>query len=155
MTDMGRYTDIYAEVRTDYNADGFTCIDAWRTDDDNEEGRTVAVVHESGDVYYNEPEARRSQMVTEAVAQVRARAQTLNEQRMLEQHMTDYWHDDRIAEIDDICCLMDQDGDEDKLARLAEEYKGCDPKAEHDRLMRECLEEAFRNYLDKYYQVPK
>ena len=148
--------DIYAEVRADYHTDGFTCIDAWRTGDGNEDGRTVAVVvNESGDVYYYEPEARGSQMVTEAVEQVRARAHCLNEQLMLERHMTDYWHDDRIAEIDDICCLIDQDGDEEKLARLAEEYKGCDPKAEHDRLMRECLEEAFRNYLNKYYQVPK
>ena len=148
--------DIYAEVRADYHTDGFTCIDAWRTGDGNEDGRTVAVVvNESGDVYYYEPEARRSQMVAEAVAQVRDRAHSVNEQLMLERHMTDYWHDDRIAEIDDICCLIDQDGDEEKLARLAEEYKGCDPKAEHDRLMRECLEEAFRNYLNKYYQVPK
>ena len=153
---MDKCRDIYAEVRADYHADGFTCIDAWRAGDDNDDGRTVAVVvNESGDVYYNEPEARGSQMVAEAVEQIRSRAHSLNEQLMLERHMTDYWHDDRIAEIDDICCLIDQDGDEEKLARLAEEYKGCDPKAELDRLMRECLEEAFRNYLNKYYQVPK
>ena len=59
----------YAEVKCDYNNDeGYWTIDAWRTPDDNEEGKVVAVINDkTGDVYYCEPEARSSQMVAKVV----------------------------------------------------------------------------------------
>lgn len=61
--------EIYSEVRCDcLNDENFWSVDAWRTSDDNEEGKVVAVIHDkSGDVYYIEPEARFSPRVKEVV----------------------------------------------------------------------------------------
>lgn len=61
--------EIYSEVRCDcLNDENFWSIDAWRTSDDNEEGKVVAVIHDkSGDVYYIEPEARFSPRVKEVI----------------------------------------------------------------------------------------
>lgn len=61
--------EIYSEVRCDFlNDENFWSVDAWRTDDDNEEGKTVAVIHERyGDVYYINPDAKNSPKVKEVV----------------------------------------------------------------------------------------
>lgn len=61
--------ETYSEVRCDFLDDeNFWSVDAWRTSDDNEEGKVVAVIHEKyGDVYYIEPEARLSPKVQEVV----------------------------------------------------------------------------------------
>lgn len=61
--------EYFSYVKCDYNnGDGFWCVDAWRTDDDNEEGKVVAYVHETtGDVAYADPDARFSPLVKEVV----------------------------------------------------------------------------------------
>ena len=41
----------YKECLCNYKDGAFYCIDAWKGLDENEEGKVVAVVHESGDVY--------------------------------------------------------------------------------------------------------
>ena len=66
---------IYAEVRCDYHDDDahFTTIDAWMTEDDNEEGKVVAVVHDSGDVWYIETDARIDEEVEKAILEVKNR----------------------------------------------------------------------------------
>lgn len=66
---------IYSEVRCDYHDDDahFTTIDAWRSGDDNEEGKVVAVVHDSGDVWYIEPDARVDEGVAKAILEVKNR----------------------------------------------------------------------------------
>jgi len=60
--------EFYGEVRCDYyDGDGFFTVDAWRTANDDEEGKVIAVIHTSGDVYYIEPEARISPMAQEVI----------------------------------------------------------------------------------------
>ena len=61
--------EFYSEVRCDYrDPEGFFCVDAWRTGDDNEEGKVIAVIHcDEGDTYYIEPEARISPMAQEVI----------------------------------------------------------------------------------------
>lgn len=77
--------EIYSEVRCDcLNDENFWSVDAWRTSDDNEEGKVVAVIHDkSGDVYYIEPEARFSPRVKEVVDsmvdEIRSKKQSFNE----------------------------------------------------------------------------
>jgi hypothetical protein len=48
------------EIRCDYNnGEGFWTVDAWVNDDDNEEGKVIAVIEEtSKHVYYIDPLAR-------------------------------------------------------------------------------------------------
>ena len=64
---MGRET--YSEVCCDYiNDENFWCVDAWKTGDDDEEGKVVAVIHEKyGDVFYIEPEAMFSPKAQEVI----------------------------------------------------------------------------------------
>ena len=60
--------EFYSEVRCDYyDGDGFFTVDAWRTANDDEEVKVIAVIHSSGDVYYIEPEARISPMAQEVI----------------------------------------------------------------------------------------
>ena len=61
--------EFYSEVKCDYNNDeGYWCVDAWRTGNDNEEGKVIAAIHETaGDVFYCEPEARISPMAQEVI----------------------------------------------------------------------------------------
>ena len=62
------HREVYAEVKCDYNnGDGFWCVDAWRSKDDNEEGKVIAAIHERGNVFYIEPEARFSPLAQEAI----------------------------------------------------------------------------------------
>ena len=67
--------DMFGEVRNDYHDDDnhYTTIDAWETEDDSEEGRVVAVVHDSGDVFYVDNAARNSDMVRTAILEVKQR----------------------------------------------------------------------------------
>ena len=64
--------EFYSEVKCDYNNnEGFWCVDAWRTGSGDEEGKVVAVINDTtGDVFYCEPEARLSPMVSEVVKQM-------------------------------------------------------------------------------------
>lgn len=61
--------EFYSQVKCDYNnGEGFWCVDAWRTDNGDEQGKVVAAIHEkTGDVFYCEPEARLSPLVAEAI----------------------------------------------------------------------------------------
>ena len=67
----GNFVD-YAEVRCDFfdEADNFWRVDAWKTDDDNEEGKVVAYVHgDTGDSVICEPLAHLSQKVKEILSE--------------------------------------------------------------------------------------
>jgi hypothetical protein len=58
---------IYTEVRIDFKCDGFWTIDAWKTEDDNEEGKVVGVIHSSGDYHLFDMDARICENVADAV----------------------------------------------------------------------------------------
>lgn len=43
---------LYSEVKINYHTDGFWTVDAWKTNDENEEGKVIAVINDvTGDVY--------------------------------------------------------------------------------------------------------
>lgn len=70
----------WAEIRNDYlceDADDlFWRIDAWLTDDDNEEGKVIAFVdHLSGRVLYVDPQARIDAVAQEKIRECRERAE--------------------------------------------------------------------------------
>lgn len=46
----------------------FWCVDAWRTDDENEEGKVVGVIHPSGDYYIFDYDAKICKNVQTAVS---------------------------------------------------------------------------------------
>lgn len=50
----------WSEIKCDYyNGEGFWTVDAWVTDDENEEGKVIAVIDDiSGNVYYIDATAR-------------------------------------------------------------------------------------------------
>ena len=74
-----------------------------------------------------------------------------DEQTFVETWLPNYYQDDRIAECDDLACLIDQDGEQEKLDRLAEYYGEDDPKQLYDALWAECLRDAMDNYLRTNY----
>lgn len=48
---MGK-NNIYSEVKCTHHADGFWCVDAWKTNDQGEEGIVIAVINDvTGDCY--------------------------------------------------------------------------------------------------------
>ena len=55
----------YAEVRCDFYDDieGYWCVDAWRTNDDDEEGEVVAHVYDDGSVVWLNNNAKKSHYV--------------------------------------------------------------------------------------------
>ena len=61
--------DIWTEVRCTYNnEEGFWCVDAYMTEDDDEQGQVVAVIDEkTGNVYYINAMARCSKMAQEVI----------------------------------------------------------------------------------------
>lgn len=67
----------YTEVRNNYNNDeGYWTVDAWENPDDNATGKVVAVVNDkTAEVYYIEPYARFSPLVTEAVEELKKRVE--------------------------------------------------------------------------------
>ena len=62
--------EIFKSVEISYfdEDSNFWCVDAWRTDDDNEEGKVVAVIHESGDYYITDPDAQICSNVHQAIS---------------------------------------------------------------------------------------
>ena len=64
-----RFDDKYKEVRCTYydETEHYWHVDAWRTDDDNEGGRTVAVINDFGGVFYADPDARLCTRVVECI----------------------------------------------------------------------------------------
>lgn len=60
--------EFYSQVCCSYLQEGFWCVDAWRTDDQNEEGHVVAVINDkTADIFYIEPEARFSPKAQETI----------------------------------------------------------------------------------------
>lgn len=70
---MEKRKEPFSEVRNDFMAGNFVFIDAWRTDDDNEEGHTVAYVHKSGDFVITDPDAMWSTMVADSIKEAQQR----------------------------------------------------------------------------------
>lgn len=64
-----RFDDKYKEVRCTYydEIEHYWDVDAWRTHDDNEGGRTVAVINDFGGVFYADPDARLCTRVVECI----------------------------------------------------------------------------------------
>ncbi len=60
----------YSEVRIDYydDIDGVWTVDAWKTDDDNEEGEVVATINPATrEVTYLNPAAKHDALVREEI----------------------------------------------------------------------------------------
>ena len=77
-------SELYGEVRCDYlnEENGWWCIDAWKTANDDEEGEVVGWVDaKSGNIYYKHEKAMCSKMVTEAAEAKQAEIRKENEQR--------------------------------------------------------------------------
>lgn len=78
-----------------------------------------------------------------------------DEWEFLEEYMTDYGHSDRIAEIDDIDCYLEDGAKhpdyESGRFRWLDEMSRNEMIAERKRLIRLVLSEAFTNYLNRYY----
>ena len=67
-------TDYYRGVQYNHAHENYVYIDAWKSDDVEEEnGEVVAVVHKSGDVFFVNPVARRSNRVKQAIREVKER----------------------------------------------------------------------------------
>lgn len=60
---------MWAEIRTDYydSITHVTLVDAWLTDDDNEEGKVIALVGDDGNVTYLDNRARTDAMAQETI----------------------------------------------------------------------------------------
>ena len=65
---MGYNNNRWSEVKCDYCDDGFWRVDAWETDDSNEEGTVIAFVDDlTGRVLYNDPVARVDSLAQEVI----------------------------------------------------------------------------------------
>lgn len=69
---------IYGEIRNDYfdDIENKWFIDAWKTDDDNEEGTVIAKIdHDTLDVTYIDPAAKTDvyaqEVITETIAHIK------------------------------------------------------------------------------------
>lgn len=60
---------VYTEVRIDYfdQDANFWCVDAWKSDNDDEEGKCVGIIHPSGDYYIFDYKAMFCENVIDAV----------------------------------------------------------------------------------------
>ena len=60
----------YSEVRIDFYDDinEHWCVDAWTTDDDNEEGKVVATIDDKGNITWLDKDAENDQIVAEEIA---------------------------------------------------------------------------------------
>ncbi|MGN0485553.1 MAG: hypothetical protein ACI4HI_18595 [Lachnospiraceae bacterium] len=65
------HKEYWAEIRNDYEDEGLRYIDAWTTDDDEEEGEVIAVVDMySGRVIYHDPRARIDTVAQQVISSV-------------------------------------------------------------------------------------
>lgn len=73
-----------------------------------------------------------------------------DEWTFLEVYMTDYYHSDYIAWIDDIDCVLDG---EKTLEDVGMESSTTinELEEERNRLMRIVLKDAFNNYIEQHY----
>ena len=59
---------IWSEIRSDYEDEGIIHIDAWLTDDDNEDGRIIAKVNSfNGSVEYIDARAKTDEHAQEVI----------------------------------------------------------------------------------------
>lgn len=71
---MKEEKSLFSEVRCDYidESDGFWRVDAWKTDDDNEEGKVIALIDSlTARVVYVDNVARMDPLVDEVIAEKR------------------------------------------------------------------------------------
>ena len=82
---------------------------------------------------------------------------SFDEWLFLEIYMTDYSHSDEIAAIDDIDCYLNDGGVNHPDYASGPELETMPHaqikalQSERNRLMRACLQDAFKNYIDKHY----
>jgi hypothetical protein len=63
--------NIWGEIRTDFEDEGIVRVDAWTTDDDNEEGKVIAKINVvTKDVEYLDERARINNYAQEAIKEV-------------------------------------------------------------------------------------
>lgn len=78
-----------------------------------------------------------------------------DEQSFVEHFLLDYSSNQDIADIDDICCVLDNDYDDDKRERLAKagyfDMTINELRSELRTLKRKVLAEAFQDYLSTHY----
>lgn len=81
--------------------------------------------------------------------------ENFDEQKFLEAYMTDYGHSDEIAMIDDIDCFRGENAADYDPSRFGwlEDYHPKFLQLERNGLMRVCLKEALKNYMDKLYPL--
>lgn len=75
--------------------------------------------------------------------------QSFDEWTFLEVYMTDYYHSDYIAWIDDIDCVLDGEKEPEDCG-----LENCTKEElinERNRMMRIVLEDAFKNYIELNY----
>ena len=122
-------SEVYGEVRCDYlnEENGWWCIDAWKTADDNEEGEVVGWVDAvSGNIYYKHETAMCSQKVREVAesrqAEVRAEKYCDLKQKIRDEYNRiseneDYIHiDDMTAFAKDVLVdILDDDKQDDNV----------------------------------------
>jgi hypothetical protein len=63
--------NIWGEIRNDHEDDDITMIDAWLTDDDNEEGAVIAEVNRAtGEITYKDDRAKTDPLAQELIREV-------------------------------------------------------------------------------------
>jgi hypothetical protein len=68
---MAKGGRIWAEIKNDFEDDGEIYIDAWKTEDDNEDGRVIAKVKANGDVEYIDERAKTDMYAQEMIKEAR------------------------------------------------------------------------------------
>ena len=69
----------------------------------------------------------------------------------IEQHLPDYYHDERVADSDDIECCLASEANDEKLERVKRDF-GVTPEQwiiEQTRIDDELFREAAANFIDK------
>ena len=75
--------------------------------------------------------------------------QSFDEWTFLEVYMTDYYHSDYIAWIDDIDCVLNGEKEPEDVG--LEDSSKEELISERNRMMRIVLEDAFKNYIELNY----
>ena len=75
--------------------------------------------------------------------------QSFDEWSFLEVYMTDYYHSDYIAWIDDIDCVLNGEKEPEDVGLEGSSKE--ELISERNRMMRIVLEDAFKNYIELNY----
>lgn len=75
--------------------------------------------------------------------------QSFDEWTFIEVYMTDYYHSDYIAWIDDIDCVLDGEKKPEEVGLEGSTKE--ELISERNRLMRIVLKDAFNNYIEQNY----